>query len=133
MTTLYEKRGRRYVPLSDYEMYDGRDTMRVGTFRLTYCYQDGGKRYSYDVTPDTAGFVAAAGIARQAMEAAMTAALLAQPAETLTPYTQRQLALLDEFRIRAAEIGMLWPTWWQHSSVRDISEAAINAVREYRP
>lgn len=45
--------------------------MNVGTFRLTYCYSDGGKRYWYGVTPDTTGFVAAAMVAHEAMEAAI--------------------------------------------------------------
>ena len=66
---LYRKVGRRYVPVSDWDLNAG-DKMRVGTFRLTYCYADGGSRYWYEVTPDTAGFVAAAMVAHAAMEVA---------------------------------------------------------------
>lgn len=71
--TYYVKRGRRYVPAASVLPYDWeyRDRIKPGTFRLVYAYQSGGKRYEYDVTPATAAWVAAAQIARQAMEDAM--------------------------------------------------------------
>lgn len=132
MTTLYEKRGRRYIPVSDWELRDGRDMMRVGTFRLTYCYTEGGRRYEYDVAPDTAGFVAAAMVARHAIEEAIVKAAMPAPSQEV-PYTTREKALLDEFIRRAQNMDMLWPTWWQHAAPHQISEAAIKAAREYRP
>lgn len=131
MTTLYEKRGRRYVPVSDASLYE-RDTMRVGTFRLTYCYREGGQRYTYAVTPDTAAFVAAAEVAAAAMERAITKASLANVSAP-TLYTKRELALIDEFRQRAQAIGLLMPAWWTHLTPCEIVYAGIDAARSYAP
>jgi hypothetical protein len=128
---VYVKRGRRYVPVSDWERHEG-DRMKCGTFRLTYCYADGLRRYAYDVTPDTASFMAACELARQAMEDAINKAAIAKPSQDVTPYTKRQMAIIERFRAEMAEAGGLVPSWWQHSSSRDISQAAIDAVRNHR-
>jgi hypothetical protein len=69
---LYRKVGRKYVPaysLSEWS-YD-KDMMPVGSFRLVHAYSDGGRRYAYEVTPDTAGWVAAATLAVHAMTEAI--------------------------------------------------------------
>ena len=68
MTTLYRKEGRRYVVMGHAERYDHADVMKAGTWRVSYCYADGSLRYSYDVKPDTASFVAACELAGEAME-----------------------------------------------------------------
>lgn len=131
MTTLYEKYGRRYIPVYDGEIYNY-DLMKVGTFRLTYAYLNGGRRYSYDVAPDTAGFCAAMQIAAVAMEAKI-AELLKEKPFVRRPYTKKEQALLKEFEERARDIGLFWPTAWIHHAARDIAEAGLQAVREYRP
>ena len=132
MTTLYEKRGRKYVPVAE-RWYDG-DQMTVGQFRLTYCYSGGGKRYEYNVTPDTAVFVAAAMIAREAMEHAISEAKAAQPNNAgAKPYTKKQLKILERFSKEMTDAGGLFPDWWAHTSAWDLSEAAIKAVCEFRP
>lgn len=131
MTTLYEKRGRKYVPVQD--RWDDRDGMKVGTFRLTYCYAKGASRYEYEVTPDTASFVAAAMIAREAMEEAVRERSVATEHIQSIPYTKKQQAILKRFRKEMADAGGLLPNWWQHTSAYELSEAAIKAVREYRP
>jgi hypothetical protein len=132
MTTLYEKRGRKYVPVGD-RWYAG-DQMQVGQFRLTYCYSGGGRRYEYNVTPDTAGFVAAAMIAREAIERAISEAKAAQPNTAgAKPYTKKQREILERFRKEMTEAGGLFPDWWVNTSAWDISEAAIKAVREFKP
>ena len=42
--TLYKKVGRKYVPVSAHWAEDNRmDSMKVGTFRLTYAYADGAR------------------------------------------------------------------------------------------
>lgn len=133
MTTLYTKQGRRYVAWGHADRYD-HDTMRAGEFRLTYCARDGERRYTYGVTPDTAGFVAAAEIARDAMERAINDRAIAGPQlGAVTPYTKRQLAIIEQFRRDMAEAGGLTPTYWQHATARELSEAAIDAVRGWRP
>lgn len=129
--TLYRKVGRKYVPAfsSVHDRYDY-DLMEVGTFRLTYAYSDGGRRYAYDVKPDTAGFVAAAMLYKQKMEAAINDASIAKPQlGTVTPYTRKQLNLIEQFRKDMAEAGGLTPTHWTHATAYQISEAAINAMK----
>ena len=131
MTTLYEKRGRKYVPVQD-RWGDGRDCMNVGQFRLTYCYSEGGRRYEYDVTPATASFVAAATVARQAMEDAIRAKVVSN-VHIKVPYTKKQLEILSRFRKEMADAKGLFPLWWENTSACDLSEAAIKAVQEFKP
>lgn len=133
MITLYRKKGRRYVPVSDAMVsmhYD--DVMRVGTWRMTYCYTESGRRYEYDVRPDTAGFVAACMLARQAMEDAIRARAPATPRPESIPYTKKQRAIIERYRAEMAEAGGNLPYWWQHTSAYELSEAAIKAVREWK-
>ena len=132
MTTLYEKRGRKYVPVQD-RWDDGRDCMKVGQFRLTYCYSEGGRRYEYEVTPATASFVAAATVAREAMEDAIRQRVISKEHIKNVPYTKKQLAILKRFRKEMSDAGGLLPHWWQHTSAYELSEAAIKAVQEFKP
>ncbi len=93
--TLFRKVGRRYVPaysLADWS-YD-KDLMPVGSFRLVHAYSNGGRRYAYNVTPDTAGWVAAATLAVHAMTEAI------HKANQLTiaggkPWTKKQQAAIS--------------------------------------
>ena len=90
---LYKKQGRRYVPAYSVTEWDyDKDRMPVGTFRLTYAFTDGGRRYEYDVTPDTAGWAAAALLAKHAMvEAMRDAATQHRPATSrVVPLTKKQ-------------------------------------------
>lgn len=129
-TPLYEKRGRKYVPVSARWYEDSNaDQMPVGTFRLTYAYRNGGHRYEYDVTPATAPMVAAMMIARYSMEEAMREASKMRPS-TPRAYTKKQQALIAKFR---EEMGGMMPSWWTEKTSYQISEAAIKAVLEYRP
>lgn len=106
--------------------------MRVGSFRLTYCYTDGGRRYEYEVTPATASWVAAAMIAKVAIEDAIRAKAAANPHASIA-YTKKQQEIIKRFRKEMSEVGGLLPEWWEHTSVYDLSQAAIKAVEEYRP
>ena len=128
--TLYKKVGRKYLPVAA-RWYEDRDAdqMQVGTFRLTYAYCNGGRRYEYDVTPATAPMVAAMMVARQAMDDAIREAVKMRP-DTTKPYTKKQLAIIEQFR---KDMGGMYPIWWAESSVYDISEAAIKAVMDYKP
>jgi hypothetical protein len=132
---LYRKvmRGKRVTYELAYNSSDwANDLMKPGQFRLVHAYKDGGRRYEYDVTPDTAGFVAAASIARIAMEDAIKQRAHANPVG-VSRYTKKQLAVLDECRAKMIAVGALLPTHWMHAGAREISEAAIEAVRSYRP
>lgn len=134
MTTLYEKRGRKYVPYSLAWHYErDQDQMKVGEFRLTYCYSNGGRKYEYSVTPATAPFVAAAMVAREAMEQAIRDKVVATNHIKSQPYTKKQLAIIERFRKEMVAAGGLLPFWWENTSARDLSAAAIKAVQEYKP
>jgi len=128
--TLYKKVGRKYVPFDAYwdDCYKT-DRMRVGTFRLAYAYQDGGRMYQYDVTPSTAPMVAAMMIAKKAMEEAINESSKNKPSLP-AHYTKRQLALIEQFK---SDMGGMYPSWWTENSSHEISNAAIKAVLEYKP
>jgi len=125
--TLYKKVGRKYVPVSAHWSDNNGDQMAVGTFRLTYAYEDGARRYEYEVKPDTASFVAASMIAKIAMESAIKEA---SKMRASGEWRKAQLAAIDEFR---EKMGGMFPTWWNEQSAYDISEAAIRAVAEFKP
>jgi hypothetical protein len=128
-TTLYTKRGRRYVPygnVSDWRYRDG-DLLRAGEFRLTHCVGDGLTRYIYNVTPDTAAFLAACSIAQVAMEQAIMEAAKLKP-EPMA-YTPKQQEIFERFRQEMAAAGGLLPIYWRDSSAAEIAAAGIAAVR----
>ena len=130
---LFHKVGRYYKPWGNADEwtrdYD-RDYMRVGQFRLEHCGEDGSRRYSYDVTPDTAPLAAAADIAAMAMERAIDRAAVARPGVALSQYTKKQLAIIERFRAEMAAAGGLLPSHWQHARSREIAEAGIKALRD---
>ena len=125
---LYKKQGRRYVPA--YSVTDwsfDRDAMRVGTFRLTYAYQDGGRRYEYDVTPDTAGWAAAALLAKHAMVEAMRDAALKHKPASVVPLTKKKQCAVAQARAILQEAGVL-SSMWEGVSPEAIADAAIATV-----
>lgn len=129
---LYAKLGRRYVEWGDVQRYDAdQDLMRAGTWRMTFCPRTGEHRYRYDVQPDTASFIAAAEIARDAMERAIFERAKAQPDMGATPYTKRQQQVLEQARQMLSEAGLLWPVYWRHTTPYELAEVAIQAVRQW--
>lgn len=129
---LYVKKGKRYYvwgnALAHGERFD-RDPMRVGTFRLTYCPEPGHKRYSYDVKPDHAAFLAAAEIARFAMEEAMAKAARSNHSSTQV-YTKQQQEIIERFRQEMADAGGLLPSYWYGGSASEIAQAGVDAVHK---
>ena len=127
---LYKKVGRKYVPVSAYWYENERaDSMKVGTFRLTYAYADGGSLYEYNVTPATAPFMAAAMIAKNAMCEAIHKQSQMRPSG-IRNYTKKQLELIEKFK---ADMGGMYPSHWQENSAYEIADAAIKAVIEFKP
>ena len=128
--TLYRKEGRKYIPVHArwYEA-DRVDFMKVGTFRLTYAYTDGGRRYEYDVTPAYAPAVAAMMVAKHAMREAIAEQAQMRPSGVVK-YTKRQLALIKQFK---HDMGGMYPSHWTSSSPDEIANAAIQAVLEFKP
>ena len=128
-----EMRGTRarytlaYSHINDYHIID---VMPVNTFRLVHAYGEGGRRYHYDVTPDTAAFVAAASIAEKAMVDAMMEASKVQPAHTLEKYTEKQLEAIRKARDIMESAGC-FVTHWQYPGMHDIVKAGIDAVKRH--
>jgi hypothetical protein len=129
MTNLYEKKGRRYHYWGNTESYAymGEDVMRAGQHRLIYCPTNGERRMRYDVTPDTAAFLAAAQIAEVATEKALLEAAQARPMIAIL-YTPEEKALIDKFQADMNAIGGLMPSHWAHSTASEIARAGIAAV-----
>ena len=109
-----------------------RDYLKPGTCRLVIASGDGLRRYAHDVTPDTAGWVAAATIARIAMEQAIHERSAYTPSGPMK-YTKNQLAVLAHCKKLMVEAGMLMPTSWTSTTAHEISQAAIDAVKGYKP
>ena len=126
---LYFKRGRRYFPWGngDYRDMD-KDAMQAGSCRLIYCPEPGHYRYRYDVTPDSASWVAAAMVAEHAMQEAMAARAIASPSSVQnTPEQQR---IIEQFRKDMAAAGGLAPSYWTHGAPWEIAKAGVDAVRQ---
>ena len=109
-----------------------RDYQKPGTCRLVIAASDGLRRYAHDVTPDTAGWAAAATIARIAMERAIQERSAYSPVAPI-PYTKKQLAVLAHCKKLMVEAGMLMPTTWTSATPHEVSQAAIDAVRNWKP
>lgn len=128
---LYKKVGRKYVPV--HQVFGSFDlpTMKVGSFVLTYAYTDGGSSYTYDVAPDTAGFIAASKVAQYAMEDAIREKCKYKPEHV--KWTKKQQAIMADFQMQMFKAGGNMPTWWTSSSGYEIAQAGVDAVRNYRP
>ena len=127
MTTLYTKAGRRYRVWGHAEnFYSHR--MRAGQFALVHCPEDGSRRYRYDVTPDTAAFLAASAVAMNAMVEAMRKRAVATPGHPVL-YSKKQLAIIERFRAEMSAAGGLLPDCWLHASAEQIAQAGVDAVR----
>lgn len=125
---LYIKRGRRYIPWGNGDHWDmDKDAMQAGTCRLIYCPEPGHYRYRYDVTPDSAAWVAAAMVAEHAMQQAIADHAIARPKPQ--SYTPEQQWLIEQFRRDMAAAGALVPDWWTHASAAEIAQAGVEAVR----
>ena len=111
------------------------DVLKPGQFRLEFASRDGMRRYAYPVSPDVAGWEAAALIAQHTMrsEISRAARCVPQTSGMPRPYTKKQAAILARYRQEMADAGAHLPEWWQFTSSYDISKAAIEAVREYKP
>ena len=129
---LYRKQGRKYVPVYNVVNSYDKDLMKVGTWRMVYAYNNGARRYEYDVQPDTASFRAACMLAEQAMLKRIDEAVACVPSgHQPKQYTKKQLDLLEKFRQDMREAGGFVPDWWQYCSASDLVKAGIDAMLEH--
>jgi len=126
--TLYIKKGRRYIPWGNERF--AKDVMKADTYRIMYCPADCHARYSYDVTPDTEAFVAAAMKAHFVMEEALIERAMAVPSKGSVPWTQEQKDLIQKFRDDMAATGALAPDYWTHGTAYEIVQAGIDALKK---
>ena len=117
---FYEKRGRRYYPVSEYDsnLIDGlpRGTHLVDVY-------PGGKSTRYNIDPNHAALIAAGRVAEDAMCQALHNASEIQPlTRTLTPEQHKAWHRL--IRVFGEDARCL-----SRASSRDIAEAGVNALQ----
>lgn len=122
---FYEKVGRKYVPVSEYDS-DLLDALPKGT-HIIMSYP-GGKSTRYNIDPAYAPMIAAARVAEDAVCGAMIKAQDMRPA-TRQKITPKQRELFDAFLASMHEDdpqrNML-----THGSIRDCAEAGVKAMME---
>ena len=117
---FYEKVGRRYQPVAEYDN-DLLDSFPKGN-HLVMCYPGGSSR-RFHVDPNYAAMIAAGRVAEDAMCRAMTKASELKPQRT--PLTKEQHRA---WRALARSFGDELCTL-QGASVRDIVEAGVEAMQ----
>lgn len=116
----YEKKGRRYVPVSEYDS-EYLDSFSKGT-HLVMVYP-GGQSRRYNIDPNYAAMIAAGRVAEDAVCKALNRASEMRPARTpITPAQQRAWKKL------AKEFGDELCTL-HGASVHDIAEAGVKAMQ----
>ena len=117
----YEKRGRRYVPVSEYDS-EYLDSFSKGT-HIVMCYP-GGQSRRYNIDPNYAAMIAAGRVAEDAICRAISKASELRPKQTpITPKQKKAWeALAKSF---GDELGTLYGL-----SVHDCAEAGVKAMQE---
>ena len=115
----YEKRGRRYVPVSEYDS-EYLDSFSKGT-HIVMCYP-GGQSRRYNIDPNYAAMIAAGRVAEDAICEAIRKSSEMKPQRTLITSGQKKA-----WEKLAKEFGEdLCPL--TYGSTRDHAEAAVNAM-----
>ena len=116
----YEKRGRRYVPVSEYDS-EYLDSFSRGT-HIVMCYP-GGQSRRYNIDPNYAAMIAAGRVAEDAICRAISNASEMRPQRTpITPGQQRAWKkLAKEFGDELATLHGL--------CVHDCAEAGVKAMQ----
>jgi hypothetical protein len=117
----YEKRGRRYVPVQEYDG-DFMDSYSKGTHLLMV--YPGGQSRRYNIDPNYAAMIAAGRVAEDAICRAISKSSEMRPQRTpITPGQQRAWKkLAKEFGDDLATLSM--------GSARDYAEAGVQAMQE---
>lgn len=116
----YEKRGRRYVPVSEYDS-DLFHSMPKGT-HLVMCYP-GGQSTRYNINPNHAAMIAAGRVAEDAMSNALHKASELKPQRRAVTEKQRR-AWLNLQRAFGNDMYSL-----HTESSRGIAEAGVQALQ----
>ena len=121
---FYEKVGRKYVPVSEYDS-DLLDALPKGT-HIIMSYP-GGKSTRYNIDPNYAAMIAAGRVAEDAMcRAIQEESEIRREKNSETPLTPEQVAawehLVEVFGERARYLH------WQ--AARDVAEAGLKAMQD---
>ena len=116
---FYEKRGRRYVPITEYDN-EYLDSFSKGA-HLVMCFP-GGQSRRYDIDPDYAAMIAAGRVAADEIARAINMASELKPQQKPITEGQRKAwnKLSKEFGTERFAL--------QHGSARDLAEAGMNAM-----
>ena len=117
----YEKVGRRYVPVAEYDN-EFMDSFTKGN-HLVMCYPGGSSR-RFNIQPDYAALIAASRVAEDAMTRAISQASKLRPKQTPITEGQRKAwkKLAKEFGNELATLNI--------NCSRDIAEAGIKALQD---
>ena len=117
----YEKIGRRYRPVAEYDN-DLLDSFPKGA-HLVLCYPGGSSR-RFNVEPNHAALIAAGRVAEDAMSRAISKASELRPKQTPITEGQREAwnKLAKEFGDELATLNI--------NSARDIAEAGLKAMQD---
>lgn len=117
----YEKRGRRYIPVAEYDN-ELLDSFPKGT-HLVMCYPGGSSR-RFNINPNYAAMIAAGRVAEDAVCTAMVKADEIQPPrKALTK--EENAAWMNLIDVWGEEARSL-----RRPAVRDVAEAAVKAMQE---
>ena len=116
---FYEKVGRKYVPIAEYNT-EYLDSFSKGN-HLVMCYP-GGQCRRYNIDPNYAAMIAAGRVAADEITRAIHMASELKPQSTPITEGQRKAwnKLSKEFGTERFAL--------QHSSARDVAEAGVNAM-----
>ena len=117
----YEKKGRRYVPVSEYDS-DLLDSFRRGT-HLVMSYP-GGQSRRFNIDPAFAPMIAAGRYAEDAISRHIMEKSAMRTPKGRKPLTPEQIAAWDA--IRAAFGDEMYPL--EYCSYREAAEAGVNAM-----
>jgi hypothetical protein len=117
---FYEKVGRKYVPVYEYDQ-TLMDAFPKGT-HIVMCYP-GGQSTRYNIDPNYAAMIAAGRVAEDAIATAIYKASEAQPKER--PITERQRAAWEE--MKAAFGDEFFSLTF--ASTRDLAEVGVKAMQ----
>jgi hypothetical protein len=118
---FYEKKGRRYVPVSEYDS-EYLDSFSKGT-HIVICYP-GGQSRRYNIDPNHAAMIAAGRVAEDAICRAISKASELRPQQTPITLGQKKAweKLAKEFGSELATLSGL--------CIRDCAEAGVKAMQE---
>ena len=122
MTKIYyEKRGRRYVPVAEYNE-DWMNSIPRGT-HLIMSYP-GGESRRYNINPDYAAMIAAGRVAQEAMcDALRNASEIRPVSRSLTP--EQMAAWQHLIEVFGEDARVL-----EQASAREVAEAGIEALQK---